>query len=50
MNTIKLLHKIQKYADSNKMVGSTSLGDLYDNLNTKMDIVYSRINIDISSV
>jgi len=45
----QILNRIKAYAQENPLVHSVSLGDIYENLNGKMDIIYSNVNIDISS-
>lgn len=50
MNALTVLNKIKEYASQNSLVGSVTLGDIYENMNSKMDIKYSVVNIDVANV
>lgn len=50
MNAITLLNRIKAYSKQNPLVSSACLGSIYENLNGKLDVKYSNVNIDINSV
>jgi len=50
MKFVSVLKKLKMYTIQNPLVHSVSLGDIYENLNGKLDIVYGNVNFDIASV
>lgn len=49
MKFINILHRLKAYAQANPLVQSVTLGDLYENLNSKPDGLYANVNIDIAT-
>lgn len=50
MNLKQLLHKIETFAKKQKFVNSVSLGDVYENWNSKPNMKYGAVNIDIPQI
>lgn len=49
MKFTNILNRLKAYAQSNPLVNSVSLGDIYENLNSKPDGAYANVNIDITT-
>lgn len=47
MKFTHILDRLKGYAKANPLVQSVTLGDLYENLNSKPDGAYANVNIDI---
>lgn len=50
MNLQQLLHKIESFAKQQKFVNSVTIGDVYDNWNSKPNMKYGVVNIDIPQI
>lgn len=48
MNYNQVLHRIKKYTLSLPYVSSAHIGDIYEYLNGKLNVIYATINIDIT--
>ena len=50
MNLKQLLHKIEAFAKQQKFVNSVTIGDTYENWNSKPNMKYGAVNIDIPQI